>query len=185
MYGVGKVSLFVAHRLKSRLHLRTHASQTMLIRTKRGLDLPIAGAPEQSVSAGASIGSVALLGPDYVDLKPTMQVQEGDRVKLGQPLFTDKKNPGVTFTSPGSGVVEAINRGARRVLQPVVIRLAGEGSSDRVSFNQYDRGELARLSDHQVRENLLTSGLWTALRTRPYSKVPSPENVPSALFVTA
>jgi len=157
----------------------------MLIRTKRGLDLPITGAPEQSVSAGASVGSVALLGPDYLGLKPTMQVQEGDRVKLGQPLFTDKKNPGVTFTSPGSGVVESINRGARRVLQSVVIRLAGEGSSERESFNQYDRGELASLSDHQVRENLLTSGLWTALRTRPYSKVPSPDGVPSALFVTA
>ena len=185
VYGVGKVSLFVAHRLKSRLQSRTHASRTMLIRTKRGLDLPIAGAPEQSVSAGASIGSVALLGPDYVDLKPTMQVQEGDRVKLGQPLFTDKKNPGVTFTSPGSGVVEAINRGARRVLQSVVIRLDGEESSRRESFSQYDRGELASLSDHQVRENLLTSGLWTALRTRPYSKVPSPDGVPSALFVTA
>jgi Na+-transporting NADH:ubiquinone oxidoreductase subunit A len=157
----------------------------MLIRTKRGLDLPITGTPEQSVSAGASVGSVALLGPDYVGLKPTMQVQEGDRVKLGQPLFTDKKNPGVTFTSPGSGVVEAINRGARRVLQSVVIRLDGEESSRRESFSQYDRGELASLSDHQVRENLLTSGLWTALRTRPYSKVPSPDGVPSALFVTA
>ncbi len=137
------------------------------------------------MSAGASVGSVALLGPDYVGLKPTMQVQEGDRVKLGQPLFTDKKNPGVTFTSPGSGVVEAINRGARRVLQSVVIRLDGEESSRRESFSQYDRGELASLSDHQVRENLLTSGLWTALRTRPYSKVPSPDGVPSALFVTA
>jgi Na+-transporting NADH:ubiquinone oxidoreductase subunit A len=114
-----------------------------------------------------------------------MQVQEGDRVKLGQPLFTDNKNPGVTFTSPGSGVVEAINRGARRVLQSVVIRLDGEESSRRESFSQYDRGELASLSDHQVRENLLTSGLWTALRTRPYSKVPSPDGVPSALFVTA
>ena len=157
----------------------------MLIRTKRGLDLPITGTPEQSVSAGVSVGSVALLGPDYVGLKPTMQVQEGDRVKLGQPLFTDKKNPGVTFTSPGSGVVEAINRGARRVLQSVVIRLDGEESSRRESFSQYDRGELASLSDHQVRENLLTSGLWTALRTRPYSKVPSPDGVPSALFVTA
>ena len=137
------------------------------------------------MSAGVSVGSVALLGPDYVGLKPTMQVQEGDRVKLGQPLFTDKKNPGVTFTSPGSGVVEAINRGARRVLQSVVIRLDGEESSRRESFSQYDRGELASLSDHQVRENLLTSGLWTALRTRPYSKVPSPDGVPSALFVTA
>lgn len=157
----------------------------MLIKTKRGLDLPIAGAPEQSVHAGASLGSVALLGPDYLGLKPTLQVREGDRVKLGQPLFTDKKNPGVNFTSPGGGVVEAINRGARRVLQSVVIHLGSEERSEQLRFNRYDRGELARLSDHQVRENLLASGLWTALRTRPYSKVPTPGSVPSALFVTA
>ena len=157
----------------------------MLIRTKRGLDLPIAGAPEQSVHAGAPVGSVALLGPDYLGLKPTMQVQEGDRVKLGQPLFSDKNNPGVNFTSPGSGVVEAVNRGPRRVLQSVVIRLGAEDDTDRKHFNQYDRGEFAQLSDAQVRENLLESGLWTALRTRPYSKVPLADGIPTALFVTA
>jgi Na+-transporting NADH:ubiquinone oxidoreductase subunit A len=157
----------------------------MLIRTKRGLDLPIAGAPEQKVHAGASVGSVALLGPDYLGLKPTMQVREGERVKLGQSLFTDKANPGVNFTSPGSGVIEAISRGARRVLQSVVVRLDDEASAEQVRFTQYDRPELADLSDTQVRENLLASGLWTALRTRPYSKVPSPAGAPGALFVTA
>lgn len=157
----------------------------MLIKTKRGLDLPIAGVPEQSVQAAAPVGCVALLGPDYLGLKPTMQVQEGDRVGLGQPLFIDKKNPGVNFTSPGGGVVAAINRGARRALHSVVIRLTSEESSDQERFNRYDRGELASLSDYQVRENLLTSGLWTALRTRPYSKVPTEDGVPSAIFVTA
>jgi Na+-transporting NADH:ubiquinone oxidoreductase subunit A len=157
----------------------------MLIKTKRGLDLPIAGAPEQRVHTGASVGSIALLGPDYLGLRPTMRVREGDRVKLGQPLFVDKKNPGVEFTSPGSGTVEAINRGARRVLQSVVVRLDGEESGEQVRFNQYKRDELAGLSATQVRENLLASGLWTALRTRPYSKVPSAEGAPSALFVTA
>jgi Na+-transporting NADH:ubiquinone oxidoreductase subunit A len=157
----------------------------MLIKTKKGLDLPIAGVPEQSVSAAASVDSVALLGPDYIGLKPTMQVREGERVKLGQPLFTDKKNPGVQFTSPGSGTVAAINRGARRALQSVVIRLDTESDAEQIHFNQYGRGALASLSDTQVRENLLSSGLWTALRTRPYSKVPACSSVPSAVFVTA
>jgi len=156
-----------------------------LIRTKKGLDLPMAGAPEQSLFAGAPVGSVALLGPDYLGLRPTMQVREGERVKLGQTLFTDKRNPGVLFTSPGSGVVAAINRGARRMLQSVVINLDTGDGGEQIRFSQYDRGELARLSDTQVRENLLGSGLWTALRTRPYSKVAPAHGVPSALFVTA
>ena len=157
----------------------------MLIKTRKGLELPITGVPEQSIHAGAAVRSVALLGPDYLGIKPTMQVQEGDRVKLGQPLFTDKKNPGVNFTSPGSGIVESINRGARRVLQSVVIRLADEEDGEREKFSRYDREGLASLGDTQARETLLASGLWTALRTRPYSKVPSPEDVPSAIFVTA
>ena len=158
----------------------------MLITTKKGLDLPIEGAPEQVIHPGAPIESVALLGPDYVGLKPTMQIQPGDRVKLGQPLFTDKKNPGVNFTSPANGVVEAVNRGARRMLQSVVIRVhEDDGGGGGETFNRYARDELIRLNGTQIRENLLASGMWTAFRTRPYSKVPPTDGVPSAIFVTA
>jgi Na+-transporting NADH:ubiquinone oxidoreductase subunit A len=111
-----------------------------------------------------------------------MQVAEGDRVKLGDALFTDKQNPGVSFTSPGAGVVKAINRGARRVLQSVVIELNGK---DERTFASYKEAELPKLSTEQVRQNLLDSGLWTLLRTRPYSKIPAPEAKPHALFVNA
>ena len=83
---------------------------------KKGLDLPITGGPEQKIESGNTVNSVAVLGMDYVGMKPTMMVNEGDKVKLGQVLFSDKKNPGVVFTSPGAGVVKAINRGDKRVL---------------------------------------------------------------------
>lgn len=154
----------------------------MLTKTKKGLDLPITGAPEQVIHDGPRITSVALLGIDYVGMKPTMLIKEGDRVKLGQVLFADKKTPGVNHTSPASGTVAAINRGAKRVLQSVVIKLEGD---EQETFNQYDRSELGRLKADQVKENLLASGLWAALRTRPYSKVPKPESVPHSIFVTA
>ncbi|BDZ74139.1 hypothetical protein GCM10025856_18580 [Methylophaga marina] len=67
---------------------------------KKGLDLPISGKPEQTIYDGNKVNSVAILGNEYVGMKPTMMVEEGQKVKLGQPLFTDKKNPGVQFTSP-------------------------------------------------------------------------------------
>jgi Na+-transporting NADH:ubiquinone oxidoreductase subunit A len=155
----------------------------MLIKIKKGLDLPIAGDPEQTIHDGRSVGSVAVIGPDYVELKPTMQVQEGDRVKLGQPLFADKKNPKVVFTAPGSGVVKAVHRGDKRVLQSVVIEL--DGKDDAVQFARYKPADLASLSVDKVKENLLASGLWTTLRTRPYSKTPNPDSAPAALFVNA
>ncbi len=155
----------------------------MLIKTKKGLDLPITGGPEQVVhDDGGVVRSVALVGLDYVGLKPTMQVAEGDRVKLGDVLFNDKQHPSVVFTSPGAGVVKAIHRGAKRVLQSVVIELDG---AEETTFRSYSESELANLSVEQVKENLLASGLWTAFRTRPYSKIPNPETSPRSIFVTA
>lgn len=154
----------------------------MSIKIKKGLSLPIKGEPEQVIYEGPKVNSVALLGHDYVGMKATMRVGEGDEVKLGQVLFNDKKNPGVNYTAPGSGVVAAINRGAKRVLQSVVIRLEGD---EEESFTRCSREDLPKLERDEVRRNLLASGLWTALRTRPYSKVPSPESTPRSIFVTA
>ena len=154
----------------------------MHIRIKEGLTLPINGAPRQSIEDGPDIARVALIGQDYVGMKPTMFVTEGERVKLGQPLFEDKKNPGVIFTSPGCGEVEAINRGARRVLQSVVIRLDGD---EQEKFDHYDDAELESLDGSIVRQNLIQSGLWTCLRTRPYSKIPAISSEATAIFVNA
>ncbi len=153
-----------------------------MIRIKRGLDLPITGQPSQIISEGPVLASVALLGPDYPGMQPTMKVQEGDRVIQGQPLFSDKKNPAVIFTAPASGRVRAINRGAKRVFQSLVIDIDA-GSTDAVSFQAH--GDLAALSRKQVEAQLLASGLWTALRTRPYSKIPVPGSEARALFVNA
>ncbi len=154
----------------------------MHIKIKKGLDIPLPGKPDQSVSPGAEITSVALLGPDTNDLKPRMLVQEGDRVKLGQAIFEDKANPGVNFTSPGSGIVAAVNRGERRILQSVVVNLDGD---DEVEFPSYSAADLGSLDSEVVRKNLLGSGLWTALRTRPFSKIPAPDAEARAIFVTA
>ena len=154
----------------------------MHIKIKKGLDIPLAGSPEQRIDAGADVSSVALLGPDTHDLKPRMLVREGDRVKLGQPLYEDKDNPGVVFTSPGSGTVAAVNRGQRRVLQSVVVTLEGDEAEE---FKSYASSEFKGLDREAVRDNLVASGLWTALRTRPFSKIPAPDAHPRSLFVTA
>ncbi len=152
------------------------------IKIRRGLDLPIIGAPGQAVEEAPPVRSVAVLGRDAVGLRPAMAVKEGDRVKLGQLLFTDKRNAGVRYTAPGAGTVTGVNRGAKRVLLSVTIALDGDEAE---SFPVVARGELAGLGREQVRETLQASGLWTALRTRPWSKAPAPDATPAALFVTA
>jgi len=153
-----------------------------MIKISKGLDLPITGAPEQTISDGQVVKTVAIVGPDYVGMKPSMCVKVGDQVKLGQQLFADKKTAGVKYTAPGAGEVIAINRGARRVLQSVVIKLSG---TDAETFDSFSEAELESLDRDKVVNNLVNSGLWTTLRTRPFSKVPEIESVPRSIFVTA
>jgi len=155
----------------------------MHIKIKKGLDLPISGMPEQRIHAARAVRHVAVIGVDHVDLKPSMLVAEGDHVKLGQAIFEHKKLPGVRITAPGAGEIVAINRGARRMLQSVVIRL--DETEEAEAFESYSAGQLGSLSAEQVVDNLLKSGLWTAFRTRPYGKLPDPTTRPAAIFVTA
>lgn len=158
---------------------------------KKGLDLPIAGEPEQVIESGAAISHVALMAADYIGMKPTMFVGVGDTVKRGQALFEDKKSPGTIYTSPAAGIVTAVNRGEKRALQSVVVELslgerAGEPLADEIiAFENYQEKDVASYSCDEVRALLIESGLWTAFRTRPFSKVPSVESEPGAIFVTA
>ena len=152
-----------------------------MINIKKGLDLPIAGNPEQNITQGNAVSRVALVGFDYVGMKPTMLVQVGDKVKKGQVLFTDKKNEGVQYTAPASGTVVEVNRGKRRVFESLVIEIEG---NDEITFNKYSASELSGLTREQVQSQLVESGMWTAIRTRPYSKAPALDSEPSSIFVS-
>ncbi len=154
----------------------------MTIRIKKGLDIPLAGEPEPEVGRSNAVSTVALLGGDTPGLKPRMAVAVGDRVKLRQKLFVDKRQPDVPYTSPGAGVVKDIHRGARRVLLSVVIELDGDESE---AFLQVDPGGIESIDENKLQETLVASGAWTAFRTRPFSHVPAPDARPHSMFVTA
>ena len=111
-----------------------------------------------------------------------MAVNIGDRVACGQSLFSDKKTPGVQYTAPASGTISAINRGNKRTLLSVVIDIDGD---DARSFEQFPADVISTLKREQVEQNLVDCGLWTALRTRPFSRVPALGTLPSSIFVTA
>jgi Na+-transporting NADH:ubiquinone oxidoreductase subunit A len=153
-----------------------------MIRIKKGLDLPIAGVPADTIEPAKPVTTVALLGTDYVGMKPTMAVREGDAVKRGQLLFTDKKNDAARFTSPAAGRVRAIHRGAKRALVSVVIDVDGD---DAESIPGASRDAVTSASRPQIVESLVTSGLWTAFRTRPFSRTPAADDAPHSIFVTA
>lgn len=147
---------------------------------RKGLDLPVTGAPEQTIQPGPAITSVAVLGPDYLGLKPRMLVQEGDEVRRGTPLFCHKDAEAAMMVAPLTGKVVAINRGARRVLQSVVIAVT-DAEDAGVDFSATGAADSAE----GLTEKLCAAGLWTSFRTRPYSKMPQPGSKPNAIFVTA
>jgi Na+-transporting NADH:ubiquinone oxidoreductase subunit A len=159
---------------------------------KKGLTLPIKGAPEQRIAPGSPLTRVALLADDYIGMRPTLHVQEGQEVQRGQLLFEDKKIPGVLFTSPGAGKVIALHRGARRAFQSAVIELnererqGQPGAEDQVRFESYTGAKPESLSGDQIKALLIDSGQWTALRARPFGRTANPRGpAPHSIFVTA
>ncbi len=147
---------------------------------RKGLDLPISGAPDATIHEGPQVTTVGLLGADYLGLKPRLAVDEGDIVAAGSPIFADKETPEAVVTAPVSGRVTAINRGARRALISVEI------TRDDAAAIPMDFSTIGDIStDEGLVARLCAAGLWTSFRTRPYSRVPRPETRPAAIYVTA
>jgi Na+-transporting NADH:ubiquinone oxidoreductase subunit A len=149
---------------------------------KKGLNIPIIGIPNQVISDNKIPGSVAVLGPDFKGLKPKMLVSVGDEVERGTALFCHKDEPEISYVSPCKGHVKEINRGEKRVLLSVVIDV--ESISDKgLSITAFHSNEKSQ--EQFVKKCLFDSGFWTSFLTRPYSKVPSSQSVPSSIFITA
>ena len=125
------------------------------------------------------MSKVAIVAADFPNMKPKMMVAVGDSVQCGQALFEDRKNPGVLFTAPGAGTVSAINRGAKRALQSVVIDLNETGTES--DFCKFDTSDT---SAEGIRQTLVQSGVWTAIKERPFGQVPSIDTIPGAIFLT-
>ncbi len=153
---------------------------------RKGLDLPITGVPAAQIDDGAPIKRVAVIGPDFVGMKPRMIVSEGERVLRGQPLFEDRKAPGTLHTAPGTGTVRAIHRGAKRAFMSLVIDLdEGAAEAEQVNFAAYTGSPAAEYTSEAVEALLLESGLWAALVQRPFGRTPVPGTRPEGLFITA
>lgn len=153
-----------------------------MIVIKKGIELPISGAvADDSIHQLPTQALYAVIGDDYLGLRPTMMIAVGDKVREGQALFEDKKNPGVLICSPVSGEIVDIVRGERRRLLAVTIR--PDESLEPIRFTQFDEDALAEISAEQVREQLQKSGAWSLLRQRPFDKTPKIDATPQAIFV--
>ncbi|MBR1374874.1 MAG: Na(+)-translocating NADH-quinone reductase subunit A [Cardiobacteriaceae bacterium] len=155
-----------------------------MIVIKKGIDLPIQGVVQDNTIHQANPTSeYAVLGDDYLGLKPTMFVAEGDSVQEGQVLFEDKKKPGVKICAPVAGKIKAIVRGERRKLISVIITADNANSGGFVSFKQYSQAEIEALDAQTIKDQLKESGCWSYFRTRPFDKIPQLDSKPHSIFV--
>lgn len=146
---------------------------------KKGLDIKLLGDSEKTIVDYAAT-RFAIKPTDFIGVFPKMMVAEGDFVKVGTPLFYDKNRSNLIFTSPVSGKVEALKRGAKRRLLEVIITPDGKNESVTVEMPPLDQ-----LNHEEIVEKLLQSGIWPMLRQRPYAVIANPAEKPKAIFIPA
>ncbi|MCU0471922.1 MAG: Na(+)-translocating NADH-quinone reductase subunit A [Bacteroidales bacterium] len=151
---------------------------TKRIRLKRGFDIRIRGAAEKMVAGEINPSIFGVKPVDFPGLIPKLNVKTGDNIKAGSPLFHDKLHPEILFTSPVSGKVLSVERGDRRKMLEVVVEKSG---NDFIDFGKADPATLTR---EKIKEHLQLSGLWPAVRQRPYHIIAKPSDVPKSIFIS-
>lgn len=150
---------------------------------KNGKNIKLAGGAKKETATPGLPAKVGIQPPDFRGLKPRLAVKEGDQVKVGSPVLTDKAIEGLQIVSPASGRVVAINRGDKRALLSIVIEI--DGKQDKETFDIYSASQLSGLKREDVIKNLLNSGLWPVIRQRPFTKIANPKDAPKSIFVHA
>lgn len=149
------------------------------IKIKKGLNINLAGKAEKIFIKTDPANIYAVKPTDFVGITPKLLVAEGDSVKAGSPLFFDKYQTNIKFTSPVSGKVSAINRGERRKILEVVIEHDGNQQ-----FESFSKGDPLNLDKETIINNLLNSGLWPAIKQRPYNTIAKPTDTPKAIYIS-
>lgn len=147
---------------------------------KKGLDIPISGIAALKTKKTVVPDVVALKPTDFKGLMPRLMVREGDKVVAGSPILADKKFPDILLTSPVSGTVAEIVRGEKRKL--LEIRIKTDEKQESLDFGAK---EVEELSEAQIKEALLKSGLWLTLVQRPYGILADPAMKPKAIFISS
>lgn len=147
----------------------------------KGYSVPISGEANQKVTELALPPFLGMCPVEFPGLKSKLSVQVNDEVKVGSPLFFDKKRPEILFLSPAGGRVTAINYGPRRVIEEIIISRGAE--EDYEQFNAFDLSEIALLGRDKLITHLQKGGMWPYFRQRPYNIIASAEDTPQAIFV--
>jgi Na+-transporting NADH:ubiquinone oxidoreductase subunit A len=152
---------------------------TLKKKIRKGIDIRLVGSPSDSVSAAKRATIYAIQPPDFPGLITKLNVGEGDAVEAGSTLFYDKKAPTVKYTSPVSGTVSAIVRGAKRRILCVVID--ADVSDKYLDFGVFD---IKSASREGLLSRVLEGGLFPFFRQRPFDVVADPADAPRSIHIS-
>ena len=153
---------------------------TNVIKIKKGLDINLKGKASEVLLNGGSSATYALVPDSYNGIMPKVVAKVGDKVKAGSVLFVDKNRPEIKFVSPVSGEVAAVNRGEKRKVLSVVVK-----PDTQVVYEEFGKKNVASMKADEVKEALLTAGMWPFIKQRPYDIVANPAESPRDIFVSA
>lgn len=153
------------------------------IKLRKGLDINLAGKAENKLVEELASETFAIKPPDFLGFeKPKVLVKVGDTVKAGDPLYYDKSLEEVKYTSPVSGEVVEVKRGAKRRLLEIIVR--ADKDIQYKEFKHFSASEISSLSEEQVKEALLEGGVWPNFIQRPFGIIPNPSQTPKAIFIS-
>lgn len=148
---------------------------------KKGLDLPMDGAPGDSFRTVKHQGLVSVYPSEYLKAKFKVLVNEGDSVSRGTALARRKDQDEVMICAPVSGTVKEIKYGERRVLLEIVLEADGKDSAE--SFKSYTASGLRQASRENILSVLKASGFLALIRQRPFNILPDAAVAPKSIFV--
>ena len=147
----------------------------------RGFDLNVAEQPDLSCAHPGLPSSLGCCAGDIPHIRPKLLVKEGQRVKTGEALFTDKRDTTIQYVSPGTGQVKTIIYGPRRRLMEVVI--ATESEDEYVEYDPVDLDGIAGMPLDALVACLKKSGLWQGLRQFPALDFADSDHSPAIIIV--
>ncbi|HPS28046.1 MAG TPA: Na(+)-translocating NADH-quinone reductase subunit A [Bacteroidales bacterium] len=150
-----------------------------IIKIKKGLDIPMKGSAANVTGAFSIPEYVAIKPADFNNVLPRLMVMPGDRIKAGSPLFKNKYDEQIVFTSPVSGVVMEPVRGAKRLIMEIPVQADKE-----IIYEDFGSHDISSMNAGEIRLLLIKSGLWTYIRQRPYDNIPSVDATPRDIFVS-
>ena len=154
----------------------------ILFNIKKGFDLKIEGSPLPEIVELDKPDFVAFLPERIPFIKPKLLVKPGDRVKIGSTLFIDKRNPDIKFLSPGSGKIDKINYGPRRVIKEIIIKIDDREESVEFNVNKFSGNEKYNRDD--IIKSMMDGGIWPFIRELPFRDIAVPDYIPQALIVS-